>query len=98
MLDNLLKGLLVLQLLPHLYHLLIAENVISLSHFYRCYFGRCSSELAKLITLPYFCGRSTHYCDRLHDLSVSIPRKFMSVVCFHALLGSGILCLESVSL
>ena len=28
-------------------------NVASLSLFYRHYFGRCSSELAELIQLPY---------------------------------------------
>ena len=29
------------------------QNVASLSLFYRCYFGRCSSELAELVPLPY---------------------------------------------
>ena len=43
------------------------QNVASLSLFYRYYFGRCSSELAKLVPLPYSGGRSTHYSDRLHD-------------------------------
>ena len=28
-------------------------NVASLSLFYRHYFGRCSSELAQLVPLPY---------------------------------------------
>ena len=28
-------------------------NVASLSLFYRCYFGRCSSELAQLVPLPF---------------------------------------------
>ena len=28
-------------------------NVASLSLFYRFYFGRCSSELAQLVPLPY---------------------------------------------
>ena len=49
------------------------RNVASLSLFYRYYFGRCSSELAELVPLPYSQGRSTRYCDRLHDFSVTIP-------------------------
>ena len=35
------------------------RNVACLSLFYRYYFGRCSSELALLIPLPHFRGRST---------------------------------------
>ena len=50
------------------------RNVASLSLFYRYYFGRCSSELAQLVPLPFSRGRSTRYCDRLHDFSVTIPR------------------------
>ena len=30
------------------------QNVASLSLFYRYYFGRCSSELAQLVPLPYY--------------------------------------------
>ena len=36
-----------LEPLPHF------RNVASLSFFYRYYFGRCSSELAQLVPLPY---------------------------------------------
>ena len=43
------------------------RNVASLSLFYRYYFGRCSSELAQLVPLPFSQGRSTGYSDRLHD-------------------------------
>ena len=50
------------------------RNVISLSLFYRYYFGRCSSELAQLVPLPFSWGRSTSYSDRLHEFSVTIPR------------------------
>ena len=32
------------------------RNVASLSLFYRYYFGRCSSELAQLVSLTYFQG------------------------------------------
>ena len=50
------------------------QNVARLSLFYRYYFGRCSSELAQLVPLPYSRGRSARYFDRLHDFSVIIPR------------------------
>ena len=55
------------------------RNVASLSLFYRYYFGRCSSELAQLVPLPFSRGRSTHYSDRLHDFSVTIPRCYKDV-------------------
>ena len=55
------------------------RNVASLSLFYRYYFGRCSSELAQLVPLPYSRGRSTRYSDRLHDFSVTIPRGYKDV-------------------
>ena len=45
------------------------RNVASLSLFYRYYFGRCSSELAQLVPLPFSWGRSTGYSDRLHGFS-----------------------------
>ena len=50
------------------------RNVASLSLFYRYYFGRCSSELAQLISFPFSRGKSTRYSDRLHDFSVTISR------------------------
>ena len=50
------------------------RNVGSLSLFYRYYFGRCSSELAELVPLPYSRGMSTRYSDSFHDFSVTIPR------------------------
>ena len=50
------------------------RNVASLSLFYRYYIGRCSSELAQLLPLPFSQRRSTRYSDRLHDFSVTIPR------------------------
>ena len=60
------------------------RNVTSLSLFYRYYFGRCSSELAQLVPLPFSRGRSTRYFDRLHDFSVTIPRccKDVYINCF----------------
>ena len=54
-------------------------NVTSLSLFYRCYFGRCSSELAQLVPRPFSRGRSTRYSDRLHDFPVIIPRCYKDV-------------------
>ena len=68
----------------------------SLSLFYNYYFGRCSSELAELVPLPYSQGRSTRYSDRLHDflsLFLEVTRMSMSTVSFLAQLNSGILCL-----
>ena len=50
------------------------RNVLSLSLLYSCCFGRCSSELAELVPLPYSLGRSTRYSGRLHDFSVTSPR------------------------
>ena len=55
------------------------RNVATLSPFCRYYFGRCSSELADLVSLPYSRGRSTPYSDRLHDFSVTIPRCYKYV-------------------
>ena len=55
------------------------RNVASLSLFCRYYCGRCSSELAQLVPLPYSQGRSTRYSDRLHDFSVTIPRCYKDV-------------------
>ena len=50
------------------------RNDASLSLFYRNCFSRCSSELAQLVPLSYFFGRSPVYSDRLHDFSITIPR------------------------
>ena len=55
------------------------QNLASLSLLYKYYFGRCSSELAQLVPLPFFRGRPTHYSDRLHDFSVTIPRCYKDV-------------------
>ena len=55
------------------------RNIASLSLFYRYYFGRCSSELAQLVPLPYCRGRSTRYSDRLHGFSITIPRCYKDI-------------------
>ena len=72
------------------------RSVASLSLFYRCCSGRCSSELAQLIPLPYSQGRPTHYSDGLHDLSVTIPRCYKDIYAnsfFPRTARHGILCL-----
>ena len=58
---------------------LARRNVTSLSLFYRYYFGRCSSELAQLVPLPFSRERSTRYSDILHNFSVTIPRSYKDV-------------------
>ena len=55
------------------------RNEAILSLLYRYYFGRCSFELAQLVPLPYYRGRSPCYFDRLHDFSVTIPRFYKNV-------------------
>ena len=56
------------------------QNVVSLKSFFcRYYFGRCSSELAELVPLPWSWGRSTGYSDRLHGFSVTILRCYKDV-------------------
>ena len=55
------------------------RNVASLCLFYRYYFGRCYSELAQLVPLPFSRGRSTRYSDRFYDFSVTIPRCYKDV-------------------
>ena len=50
------------------------QNIVSLSLFYRHYFGRFSSEVAEVVLLLFPCGRSTRYSDRLHDFAVTISR------------------------
>ena len=55
------------------------RNMASLSLFCRYYLGRCSSELAHLVLLPFSWGRSTRYSDRLHDIFVTIPRCYKDV-------------------
>ena len=50
------------------------HNVARLRLLYRYYFGKCSSELAQLVPLPFSGERSASYSDRLPDFSVIIPR------------------------
>ena len=55
------------------------RNVANVTLFYCYYFGRCLSELAQLVPLPFSRGRCTFYSDRLHDFSVNIPRCYKDV-------------------
>ena len=55
------------------------RNVASLRLFYMYYFGRCSSEPAELVPIPYSRGRSTCYFDRMHDFSVTISSCYKDV-------------------
>ena len=48
-------------------------------YFYRYYFGRCSSELAQLVPLPFSRERCTRYPDKFHDFCVTIPRCYKGV-------------------
>ena len=50
------------------------QNVASLNLFYRYYFGRCSSKVAKMVPFPYSHGRSICYCNSYHHFLVAIPR------------------------
>ena len=77
-------------------------NVASLSLFYWYYFGRCLSELAQLDPFPWSYWRSSHYSDRLHDSSVTIPRcyknAYVNSFFSHTNLESGIICLKNAFL
>ena len=64
------------------------RNVASLRLFYSYYFGRCSSELAQLVPLPFSRGRSSRYSDRLYDFSVAIPRCYKDVYVFFSVFNS----------
>ena len=70
------------------------QNVASLSLFYRYYFGRCLSELAELVPLPYSQERS-FLIDFMIFLSpfLDVTRVSMLTFSFFTQLDSGILCL-----
>ena len=72
------------------------RNVASLSLFYRYYSGRCSSELAQLVALPFSRGGLlVILIDGMIFLSpfLDVTRMPMSTVSFVAQLDSGIICL-----
>ena len=55
------------------------RNVASLSLFYSYYFDRCLSEVDELVPFRPSRGKSTHYTNRLHDFSVTIPGCYKDV-------------------
>ena len=72
------------------------RNVVSLSLFYRYYFGRCSLELAQLVPLPFSRGGlliTLIYCMIFLSPLLNVTRVSMSTVSFLAQLASGIFCL-----
>ena len=75
-------------------------NVASLDLFFRYHFGRFPPNMTELIPLPYSLGRSTRYSNRLHEFSVviTILHKGVCVNCSFRQTGSGILCLQNVTL
>ena len=82
LIDKMQKGIcrtVYLSLATSLEHLTYCGNVLSLSLFYRYYFGRCSFKLAELVPFFYSRERSTRYSDILHDFSVIIPRCYKDV-------------------
>ena len=75
------------------------HNIVSLSLFYRYYFGRCSFELTEVVPLPCSHARSTRYSNKSH-FSVTIPTCYKDVCInistnsFRLQLDSGILFLK----
>ena len=72
------------------------RNVASLTLFYRYYFGRCSSELAQLVPLPFLEEGLLIIlidCMIFQSTSLDVARMSMSTVSFLAQQDSGILCL-----
>ena len=77
-------------------HLAHRRNVASLSPFSRYYFGRCSSELARLVPLLFLEGcLLIILIDCMIFLSpfLDVTRLSMSTASFLAQLDAGILCL-----
>ena len=72
------------------------QNVASVSLFYRYYFGRCSSELTKLVVpVHYSCGSKV-----LIGCTIFLG-SFLDVIRMSSLLvrlGSGLLCLQNAFL
>ena len=61
------------------------RNVVSLSLFYRYYFGRCSLELAQLVSLPFSCGGlliTLIYCMIFLSPFLNVTRMSLSTVFF----------------
>ena len=63
-----------LSLIAFLNSLVHSQNVASLGLYVKCL-----SDLALLVPFPYSWGMSTWHCDRLHDISATIPWCYMDV-------------------
>ena len=77
------------------------RNMASLSLFCRYYFGRCSSELAQLVPLPFFKAGLLIIlidCVIFLLLFLDVTRMSMSTVSFLAQPDSGILWLQNAFL
>ena len=77
------------------------QNVASSSLFYCYYFGRCTSELAELVPLPYSWGRllvNLIHCMILLSPFLDVTRMSISTVSFLTQLDPGILCLQNAFL
>ena len=72
------------------------QNLASVSHFYRYYFGRSSSELGKKVPISYFRGC---YPDKWDNFSVTFPRCYKDCYIFYSFflvyVDSGIVCMQS---
>ena len=62
----------------------IMQEVFATSLFYKCYFGRCSSELAELVPLPYSYGKSLIDCIIFLSSFLDVIRMSMSTFFFVA--------------
>ena len=65
------------------------QNVASLSLFYCNYFGRCSSELAQLVQLPFFKGillifliDCIIFCHHSYMLQGCLCQRFLSLLSY----------------
>ena len=86
---------------PSLEPLAHHRNMASLSLFCRYYFGRCSSELAQLVPLPFFKAGLLIIlidCVIFLLLFLAVTRMSMSTVSFLAQPDSGILWLQNAFL
>ena len=95
LLDKLQKPLAYFELFSY------RENVASLTVFKRYCFERFSFHVAWLVPILYSQGKSTHYSERLHYFSVTIPRcsrMYMPTVSLIVQLDSGVSCLQNAFL
>ena len=101
LLSSFLQNFQTFQEISRLFHITMKMMIVpdfQTQYKPRYYFGRCLSELAQLVPLPYSLGRSSCYSDRLHDFSAIIPNvttMSLSTVYFLLQLDSRILCIKN---